>query len=298
MKYLSTFSGVGGFELAIHDVFEKAKCVGFSEIDKYAIQTYLKNFPHKDLNFGDISRLVYDEIKNRKIVNEYRINLLPNFDLLVSGFPCQDLSIANDKRKGLDGTKSGLFFACLEIIRIKKPKWFLFENVASMSKVNRDKISKHLGVEPVEICVDRFTPQKRKRLYWFNWVFDISKLPGKGERWPFLMAWSSSNDYHKNGDHKKRRERETRDGRANTLTTGKGCGSYSSKNYIEFGDQMGRGHKRILNPYECEELQGLPREYTANISNTQRYKQIGNSVNPDSVKAILLQNPDFKLGLE
>lgn len=82
IKYFSAFSGIGGFELAIQSVFPNAECVGFSEIDKYAIQIYQKHFSdHK--NFGDITKIDIDN--------------LPDFDLLVGGSPCQDLSIAKKK---------------------------------------------------------------------------------------------------------------------------------------------------------------------------------------------------------
>jgi len=290
MKYGSTFTGVGGFEIGINSVFPNAKCAYYSEFNKFADQTYLKHFKsHAGLNVGDIERAVFDLQGKKLIVNEYRVKkLFPRVDLFVGGPPCQDLSIANrQKGKGLAGEKSKLFFAYLEIIKVTKPKYFLMENVFSMSNDNRDKISELLGVEPVHICVDRFTPQKRNRYYWFNWDFDISKLPVEGFRWPELVAWSSSNDYAPNGKHLGKRQRETRDGRANTQTTGKGCGNYSSQNYII----RPRGKKEILTPTECEKLQGLPQNWTAGVSSSQRYKQIGNSVNPDTVREILKQCP-------
>ena len=77
MKYFSACSGIGGFELGIQRVFPEAECVGFSEIDKYAIQVYSKHFPtHK--NYGDITQ----------------VTDLPDFDLFVGGFPCQPFSVA------------------------------------------------------------------------------------------------------------------------------------------------------------------------------------------------------------
>lgn len=301
LKYGSTFTGIGGFELGINSVFKKNKCVYYSEHNKFADKTYLKNYPkHEGLNLGDIERAVFDIKGTDKnpylVVNEFRVKkLFSGIDLLIGGPPCQDLSIANRKNgKGLSGKKSKLFYAFLAVKEVIKPQWFLMENVFSMSNENRDKISELLGVEPVHICVDRFTPQKRNRYYWFNWDFDISLLPVAGERWPELVAWSSSNDYHKDGTHDKKRERETRDGRANTLTTGKGCGNFSSKNYIETNEFCVR---RIPTPHECEILQGLPPNWTYGVSESNRYKQIGNAVNPDSVREILKQcpaNPDLK----
>ncbi len=74
MKYFSMFSGIGGFELGIGD---QANCAGFSEIDKYAIEVYKKHFPtHR--NYGDATTIKTDD--------------LPDFDLLVGGFPCLTLN--------------------------------------------------------------------------------------------------------------------------------------------------------------------------------------------------------------
>jgi len=110
MKYFSTFSGAGGFEIGIN---EKGVCVGHSEINKYAIQVYEKHYPtHK--NYGDISKIEWSRV--------------PDFDLLVGGSPCQDLSIAG-KRKGLAGGRSGLFYHYIRALKEKQPKYFIWENV-------------------------------------------------------------------------------------------------------------------------------------------------------------------------
>jgi DNA (cytosine-5)-methyltransferase 1 len=164
MKYLSLFSGIGGFELGILNAHVEAThrttnrggkatektrggkgysksegsdtkgrrarqhnhlggsrqepftCVGYSEIDKYAVEIYQKRFPdHK--NYGDITK-----IKPSK---------LPDFDLLVGGFPCQAFSIAG-KRKGFKDTRGTLFFDIARILRSKKPRLFVLENVKGL----------------------------------------------------------------------------------------------------------------------------------------------------------------------
>lgn len=148
MKYLSLFSGIGGFELGIQQAYEDNNsdrpvptledvrhgssassernngsveskpptCIGFSEIDKYAVQIYQKHFPdHK--NYGDITKIDTRE--------------LPDFDLLVGGFPCQAFSIAG-KRKGFDDTRGTLFFEIARILRDKRPRLFLLENVKGL----------------------------------------------------------------------------------------------------------------------------------------------------------------------
>jgi len=113
MKYLSTFSGIGGFELGIGPNHE---CVGYSEIDKYASAIYQKHFPeHK--NYGDITKIVAEE--------------LPDFDLLVGGFPCQAFSIAG-KRGGFEDTRGTMFFELARILRAKQPRLFVFENVKGL----------------------------------------------------------------------------------------------------------------------------------------------------------------------
>lgn len=113
MKYFSTFTGIGGFELGIG---AKHECVGYSEIDKHACAIYQQHFPtHK--NYGDITKI--DE------------NTLPDFDLLVGGFPCQSFSIAG-KRGGFSDTRGTLFFDLARILRAKQPRLFLFENVKGL----------------------------------------------------------------------------------------------------------------------------------------------------------------------
>lgn len=289
MKIYDLFTGLGGFTQAAK-IIPDAETVLWSEIDQYAINTYLRNFPeHAGKNIGDISRAVFD-INSRGITeaNEFRVSCLPDVDLVMGGSPCQDLSIAKGKRAGLDGAKSGLFWCFSEIVRIKKPKYFLLENVASMDSASRDIITEYLEVEPVEINSDLFTAQKRKRLYWFNWK--MNELPDglAAPRWDNLVAWSSSNDYDKEtGAHIRKRQRETKDGRANTLGTGKGCAFFSSVNRIVEAD----GSQRLLYPHECEDLQGLPINWTLGLKDAQRYKQIGNAITVPVIEHILRSLP-------
>lgn len=273
MKYFSTFTGIGGFECALYKRFPEAECVGFSEVDKFAIGSYLKNFPdHEFNNYGDISLIDFSK--------------LPDFDLLVGGSPCTDLSIAKGNREGLAGSRSGLFFRYVDLLALKKPKYFILENVASMSKEAREEITATLQsvcsseIHVVEICSDHFTPQKRRRLYWTNFKVEAPPADMIGERWPDLVAWSRSTRYPE-GREKYVEERELRDGRANTLTTSAGCGSFSSKNYMDiFGDLV------PLTPEECERLQGFPVGWTIG-SNAQRYKQFGNAVTVPVIEWIL-----------
>jgi len=113
MKYFSTFSGVEGFGLGIEEALPDAVCIGFSEVDKYASSVLEFIYP-SIRNYGDITKIDWATV--------------PDFDLLVGGSPCQDLSIAG-KRKGLAGGRSGLFHHYVRALKEKQPQYFIWENV-------------------------------------------------------------------------------------------------------------------------------------------------------------------------
>jgi len=114
LTYFSAFSGIAGFEIPMQEL--GLECVGYSEIDKYACQVYERHFPtHK--NFGDITEIKASE--------------LPDFDMLVGGIPCQSWSIAG-KRGGFNDERGNMWFECFRILKAKKPKFFLFENVKGL----------------------------------------------------------------------------------------------------------------------------------------------------------------------
>ena len=118
MKFIDLFSGIGGFRIGFESV--GGKCVFSSDIDKHACATYKENF--NDYPLSDITKI---EEKN-----------IPDFDLLCAGFPCQPFSIGG-LRKGFQDTRGTLFFDIERIIRFKKPKAFILENVKGL--VNHDK---------------------------------------------------------------------------------------------------------------------------------------------------------------
>lgn len=114
-----------GFEQAIKlsKYGEKAECIGYAEIDKYADSIYRRHFPeHRSL--GDVT--------------EIRTDTLPDFDLLVGGFPCQSFSIAG-KRGGFSDTRGTLFFEIARILEAKRPRYFLLENVRNILSHNKGK---------------------------------------------------------------------------------------------------------------------------------------------------------------
>ena len=118
MKYFSLFTGAGGFEQGLPEDWE---CIGFSEIDKYANAVLRYHYPNV-INYGDITRIEWEKV--------------PDFDLLVGGSPCQDLSLAG-KRKGLEGKRSGLFFEYVKALERKKPDYFIWENVKGALSSNQ-----------------------------------------------------------------------------------------------------------------------------------------------------------------
>ncbi|WP_296849338.1 DNA (cytosine-5-)-methyltransferase [uncultured Methanobrevibacter sp.] len=131
MKYLSLFSGVGGFEVGIENSDVEMECIGFSEVDKNAKSIYRRHFPdHKDL--GDATKIRPEE--------------LPDFDLLVAGFPCQPFSNAGT-RGGLDDTRGTMFFEIARICQEKRPQYLLLENVLGLLSNDKGRtFQKFLGI--------------------------------------------------------------------------------------------------------------------------------------------------------
>jgi len=183
LKIFSTFTGIGGFELGIAEAARRLKInepesVGYSEIDKYAVQIYSKHFPeHK--NYGDITK-----------INEAE---LPDFDCLVGGFPCQSFSIAG-KRGGFEDTRGTMFFELARILRTKRPRLFVFENVKGLLSHDEGRTFRtiigtldELGYDvqwEVRNSKDHGVPQNRER------VFIVGHIRGSSrpEVFPFGQA--------------------------------------------------------------------------------------------------------------
>lgn len=195
MKILSLFDDISGCQQAFKELgieFDGKENIYFSsEIDKHAIAITQKNFPNT-VQLGNINDIkpYFPTDCNLKMTN-YRdkygfcdsIYFESQIDLLSFGFPCQDLIIAKRERKGLQGVRSGLFYEALRILHKVKPKFFLVENVASMSKENRDIISKELGVEPIMINSALLTSQSRKRYYW------VGRLNETTDKYEPVFIW-------------------------------------------------------------------------------------------------------------
>jgi len=320
MKYLSLFSGIGGFELGIQQAYENTKirliqqeisrpndsgdsesggrytephCIGFSEIDKYAIQTYQSHFPeHK--NYGDITK-----------INEQE---LPDFDMLVGGFPCQAFSIAG-KRKGFEDTRGTLFFDIARIIKAKQPRLVFLENVKGLLSHDNGETFRTIIATLDELGYDlqwqvlnsknHGVPQNRER------VFIIGHLRGtsRPEVFPFGEGCEQTRGISQinNPRHSNDRIYGT-EGISPTLNTMQGgnrqpiiTSTITTENAHGFGKNVTArqafditceiGQVRRLTPTECERLQGFPDNWTIG-SDTQRYKQCGNAVTVNVIRDI------------
>jgi DNA (cytosine-5)-methyltransferase 1 len=341
MKYLSLFSGIGGFEYGIEKAWksiqgterrsvqsdgnksdikewsdeqpeawgdrliEQPENIGYSEIDKYAIQIYEKHFKHK--NYGDATKIIARD--------------LPDFDLLVGGFPCQAFSIAG-KRKGFDDTRGTLFFDIARICAEKRPRLVVLENVKGLLSHDRGKtfetiirVLTDLGyfVEWQVLNSKNFgVPQNRER------VFIIGHLGGQPRRKVFPITNNNSktlSEYTSNQSQGNRvyssegvsvtlasqagglgaktglyavdltRRSETnfrirKDGRAGTLGANyyKGLANQERPGVVQLHTLTEDVRIRRLTPKECERLQGYPDGWTEGLSDTQRYKCLGNAV--------------------
>lgn len=181
LRHLELFAGIGGFRKAIDlyckDNKIKSECVGFSEIDKYAIATYKANYCTKnEIELGDI-----DVFTSKKL----NIEALPDFDLLSGGFPCQSFSMMG-KKEGFEDVRGNLFYSIIEILKIKKPKYVLLENVRNLKTHDNGRTFKEI-IRSLEedagyfVSSDIFNtsdyglPQTRRRIFIFAVRNDVQK---------------------------------------------------------------------------------------------------------------------------
>ena len=185
-NYISLFSGIGCFEHVIHKTFRNATCLGYSEIDPYAIAAYQYHYPEHH-NFGDITKINELQIKN--LLTQNRCHLV------VAGFPCQNLSsfsrVFGDD-KGLKGKKSRLFFNLMKILQwIWKynkviPK-IIIENNSSMNIENKHTITQILQkidsrFRFTDIDNSLFGVQRRRRVFWTNFIISDMESLEQGDK--------------------------------------------------------------------------------------------------------------------
>jgi DNA (cytosine-5)-methyltransferase 1 len=354
MRYLSTFSGIGGFELGIQLAYEKLciknkvqglqgvgdteglssqfdnvckhglTCIGYSEIDKYASAIYQKHFPeHK--KYGDITKIVAED--------------LPDFDLLVGGFPCQAFSIAG-KRGGFEDTRGTMFFELARILRAKQPRLFVFENVKGLLSHDGGKSFSTIIQTLDELGYDcqwqvlnsknHGVPQNRERVFIIGHlrgtprpqVFPFGETDGTTDtgfepRDTEVSSTLRSRYGNGTGRHIQQLNNPTH---SNDRVYGTG-GVIPTLNTMQGGmrqpfvvDPQGRKNKvctptsssptlranthgnqpvvngiRRLTPTECERLQGFPDGWTEGISDTQRYKTLGNAITTFVIRDIFIK---------
>lgn len=279
MIVVSLFDGISCARVALGNNITKYYA---AEICPRAIKIAKKNFP-STIHLGDVKDIKAETIPEK-------------VDLLIGGSPCTDLSIAKKGRKGLEGQQSKLFWEYIRIKNLLKPKWFILENVASMSQIDKALITTELGVLPIEIDAALVSAQNRRRLFWTNIpnvtqptdrkIFFMSILEHKETGASYIMGRSIGRRVNKDGkrcDHDesveyKRRLELRADEKCSTLT------SVLKDNLVVDTTTKATRH---LTPLECERLQSLPDHYTEGISTTARYKVLANAFNVEVVKHLL-----------
>ena len=300
-KKIDLFAGIGGTRLGFQ-LTGKTKSVFSSEIDKFAIKTYKANFG--ETPYGDITE-----------INEKDI---PDHDILVGGFPCQAFSQAG-KKLGFNDIRGTLFFDVARIIKEKRPKAFLLENVKNL--VSHDKgrtfstiistlkeIDYHVDYSLLK-ARDFGLPQNRERIYIVG--FDkkqvsnhedfIMPIPPKLTTSVGMILEKSVDEKYTISDklwqgHQRRKLEHQEKGNGFGFSLFNEKSEYTntiSARYYKDGseiliEQKGKNPRKIT-PKEASKLQGFPENFIIPVSDTQAYKQFGNSVSVPVVNAIAEQ---------
>ena len=268
--YLDLFSGIGGFSLGLHRAGVYPEWKGYSDIDKNCNQVFKRRFPNAE-ELGSITDIRTEE--------------LPEIDLVTFGFPCQDLSVANINRKGLtDGERSSLFFEATRIIRDKKPKYFICENVRGLFSSNKGQdfiivlqefadIGYDVQWELLNTKCEGGLPQNRERIYIVGHLRGESRpqvfpLGRYDEKSPTKSKEIEVADWRSDEGLRIRKN-----GISPTLTL-------ATPPYIINGDI------RKITPVEAARLQGFPDDWNDCQSDSQRYKQYGNSISVPIAESI------------
>tara|TARA_R100001440_G_scaffold6210_3_gene12941 strand:- start:2023 stop:2961 length:939 start_codon:yes stop_codon:yes gene_type:complete len=304
MNVLSLFDGMSCGQIALDQLGIPVNKYYAAEIDKYAIQIARKNYPDM-VHVGDVKWVTS--------------KLLPKIDLLIGGSPCQGFSFGG-KGLNFDDPRSKLFFEFDRLLKELKPKYFLLENV-KMKRESEQVITDYLGVEPVEINSNLVSAQNRKRLYWTNIPFD-GVPEDKGIMLKDILEEETAEFYRAGAYLQEKRRASDKNpdmlnpdyrSQANTIhdVDGKsGCVCSGTHGYaigyvpeirdkskcVRTGgrlsydrhewDSIDNMHWRKLTVTECERLQTVPDGYTCGVSNTQRYKMLGNGWTVDVIKHI------------
>ncbi len=297
-RIIDLFSGIGGIRLGFHQT-GKTKVVFSSEIDKFAIKTYKANFG--EIPCGDITK-----------INEKDI---PNHDILVGGFPCQAFSQAG-KKLGFEDTRGTLFFEIARIIKEKRPKAFLLENVKNLKSHDKGKTFKIIEKILIDLNYDVNTtlfkardfgvPQNRERIYIVGFDketvlnskdFSFPKPSNTKTNVGDILECNVDEKYTISNalweGHRRRKEENKEKGNGFGYTLFNENSSYTntlSARYYKDGseiliEQEGKNPRKIT-PREAARLQGFPENFIIPVSDTQSYKQFGNSVAVPVINAI------------
>lgn len=275
---LSLFDGMSCGQIALNRAGIKYENYYASEIDKHAIQVTQNNYPNT---------------KQIGSVTNVEANNLPKIDLLIGGSPCQSFSKAGNG-DGFDG-KSGLFWEYVRVLKETNPKYFLLENVI-MKKEWETIITEALGVEPIEINSNLVSAQNRRRLYWTN-IPNITQPKDKEIMFTDVITYGVDDKYYlsdkaieymnrkvktNNKDHWQiHPPAPTKNNKSNTIVA-----NYKAGIPYNVIIEPITNEPRKLTPEECEILQTIPVGYSSIVSNSQRYKMIGNGWTVDVIAHI------------
>ena len=295
--FIDLFAGIGGMHIAYTEA--GAQCVYANEWNKYSQQTYYANFGIQP--DGDITRVAAEDI--------------PDHDILVAGFPCQPFSIAGvSKKQSLgratgfeDKTQGTLFFDVCRILKAKRPRAFMLENVKNLCSHDKGRTFRIIQESLSELNYKIFyqildgkiyVPQHRKRIVIVG--FDMERygknidfkfeLPS-GEHRPIMSdiletgvseKYTLSDklwDYLQNYAAK---HKAAGNGFGYGIAPLDGISRTLSARYYKDGSEIliaqeGKNPRR-LTPRECARLQGFPDDFKIPVSDTQAYRQFGNSV--------------------
>ncbi|MCD8886612.1 DNA (cytosine-5-)-methyltransferase [Staphylococcus epidermidis] len=297
-KLVDLFAGIGGTRLGFQ-LNGRVNCIFSSEWDKFSAKTYRANFG--DTPHGDITKIDAKDI--------------PDHDILVAGFPCQAFSLAGLK-KGFDDTRGTLFFDIARVLNEKRPKAFLLENVKNLRSHDKGKtfsiIINTLNELNYEVhtavlkSTDFGCPQNRERIYIVG--FDKNIIKNSADfRFPTPCKWDKtlSNILQKNVDekytisdklwlgHQRRKKEHAKKGNGFGYSLFNEKSKYTntlSARYYKDGSEIlieqPNQNPRKITPREAARLQGFPENFIIPVSDTQAYKQFGNSVSVPVIKSI------------
>jgi len=295
MNVLSLFDGMSCGQIALDRLGIKVDNYFASEIDKYAMQVTSKNYPNTK-HIGSVT----------DIKSEY----LPDIHLLIGGSSCQNFSFAGN-RIGMSTDEdidilsldqylllkdsgfsfkgeSYLFWEYVRVLRETKPKFFLLENV-KMSKKWEDVITKAIGVSPIMINSRVKSAQNRPRLYWTN-IPNIENIE-KDSNVTFKDICENEGEINGYTLSEKATDRAYNNKRSRSFYIDKDkVGTLQANQYKQSTDSLflkyGENKARKVTPIECERMQTVPDNYTDCVSNTQRYKMLGNGWTIDVIAHI------------